>query len=99
MYFRLFSVIAVVLTINFALLPAAEAKGLSGSRATVHGTTDWFGAAMSWMADLLHPGHSGSVTGMNHQSAASGSGTGTAGGMKVNTGSCIDPMGTPHCTQ
>jgi len=96
--FRLVSVVAVVFVLTFALLPTAEARGLSGSRATVHSTTDWFGAAMAWMADLLNLGHSG-ATGLQHQSSAVSTIPGGTTQIKPNTGACIDPMGgSTHCT-
>ncbi|HZF08224.1 MAG TPA: hypothetical protein VFE33_05475 [Thermoanaerobaculia bacterium] len=96
--FRLACVVATILVVTFALLPTAEARDLSGSRPTVHGTTDWFGAAMAWMADLLNPGH-GSATGLRHQSSAVTTIPGGTTQMKPNTGACIDPMGgSTHCT-
>jgi Zn-dependent M28 family amino/carboxypeptidase len=97
--FRLVSVVAVVFVLTFALLPSAEARGLSGSRATVHNPTDWFGAAMAWMADLLNPGHGGPA-GLRHPSGASTTITVPNGSPRYspNTGACIDPMGgSTHC--
>jgi len=97
--FRFVAVVAVTLVITFALLPTAEARDLAGSRASVHNTTDWFGAALTWVANLLHPGHGGSA-GLRHQSSASGviSPPNPGGTHYVpNTGSCIDPLGG-HCT-
>jgi hypothetical protein len=92
MSYRLVCVIIIVLAVNFALLPAAEARGLSGSRATVQSTTDWFGAAMAWMSDLLSFRH---TAGLNHQSNASTVIIPPSGGPHAtpNTGSCIDPLG------
>jgi hypothetical protein len=98
MSYRLVCVIIIVLAVNFALLPAAEARGLSGSRTTVQSTTDWFGAAMAWMSSLLNTGH---TAGLHHTSNASTVIIVPPGGPRAtpNTGSCIDPLGgTGHCS-
>src|SRR5436305_12779461 len=90
--FRLAFVIATILVVTFALLPTAEARDLSGSRPTVHSTTDRFGAAMAWMADLLNLGHSGGAA-LQHESRAVTTTPGATTQTKRNTGSCIHPMG------
>jgi len=96
--FRLVAVVAFVLMVNFALLPAAEARGLSGARPAVHNTTDGFAAALAWMANLLGLGHVSRPAAPAHLSAYSVSGTGSGtGGMRTNTGPCIDPNGTTVC--
>jgi hypothetical protein len=90
-YFRLVTVIAVLLAANFVLLPAAEARGLSGSRPAVH-STSYFEAALAWMTDLLGLGHPSRPAAPTHLSSASFLGGGT-GGYVTNTGPCIDPNG------
>ena len=82
---RLACIVVVLLIISFSILPLAEARGLSGSTA-VTGATDWFSAAVSWLTELLIPGHTKHrPNGLSNQSANSS----TSGG-------CIDPMGCPR---
>jgi len=97
-YFRLVAVVAVLLAANFVLLPAAEARGLSGSRPAVQ-STNTFEAALAWMADLLGLGPASRPTASAHLSAASLTGGVLDGGIKYvpNTGPCIDPLGLNHC--
>jgi len=98
-FFRLVSVAAILLAINFTMLPTAEARGLSGSHTAVTSTTDLWSIAISWLVNLLPGGHTGNGSGLTHRSSASGtSGTGTSTTpvYRVNTGSCIDPNG--RCT-
>jgi hypothetical protein len=96
-FFRFVSVAAVVLAINVAMLPTAEARGLSGSHTAVTSTTDLWSAAIAWLTNLLPGGNTGHAAGLNHRSSASsitGTGTGTVDTrMRPNTGSCIDPNG------
>jgi hypothetical protein len=93
-YFRLLTVAVVLFTVHFTQLPAAEAQGLAGTRAGVHSSTDWFGTALAWMADLFAGGHTGHSTTLRHLTSRDLS----AGGYKINTGSCIDPNGVSGCT-
>ena len=97
-FFRLVSVAAVVLAINVAMLPTAEARGLSGSRTAVTNTNDMWSSAIAWLTSLLPGGNTGHAAGLEHRTSASTTiGTGTGGTtMKPNTGSCIDPNG--RCT-
>ena len=95
-FFRLVSVAAILLAINFTMLPTAEARGLSGSHTAVTSTTDLWSIAISWLVNLLPGGHTGHGAGLTHRaSAVEVTGTGT-GGMRTNTGPCIDPNGL-HC--
>jgi len=98
-YFRLVAVIAVLLAANFVLLPAAEARGLSGSRPAVE-STNYFEAALAWMTDLLGLGHASRPAAPAHLSAASLTGGTGGGGVKYvpNTGPCIDPNGNYGCS-
>src|SRR5262249_14237552 len=80
-FFRLVAVVTMLLAVNFVLLPTAEARSLSGSRPAVHNTTDWFDAALAWMADLLGLGHATRPAAPAHLSGASSTG-GTTGGIK-----------------
>lgn len=96
-YSRLVCVAALLLAINFATLPTAEARSLAGSHTAVTGTHDLWSAATAWLASLLP----GSTTGrpLNHLSSATTS-TGTpSGGYRTNTGPCIDPLGGNRCQQ
>jgi hypothetical protein len=96
-FFRLVSVAAILLAINFIMLPTAEARGLSGSHTAVTSTTDLWSAAITWLTNLLPGGNTGHAAGLNHRSSAS-SITGTVDTrMRPNTGSCIDPLGG-HCS-
>jgi hypothetical protein len=98
-YRRLIYVVAMLLLVSFAILPTAEARDLSGSRATVSSTSDWWGAAVAWVTELLNIGHTSNSKGLTHRSAASLGGTTTySGGYQPNTGSCIDPNGTSYCS-
>ena len=91
---RLIPVVAALLLVSFAILPAAAARGLSGSRATVNSTTDWWGTAVAWLTELIDIGHTTSSKGLTHQSGASLSATTLdTGGYRANTGPCIDPNG------
>jgi hypothetical protein len=96
-YFRLVSVAAVVLAINVATFPVAEARTLSGSHKTANSTSDLWSATVTWLAGLLPNGH----TGLRPAASATAiGGEGTSGGRsQPNTGSCIDPMGVTHCSQ
>ena len=98
-FFRFVSVAAVVLAINVAMLPTAEARGLSGSRTAVTNTNDMWSSAIAWLTSLLPGGNTGHGAGLEHRSSASTTiiGTGTGGTrMQPNTGACIDPNG--RCT-
>ena len=94
--FRLVSVAAVVLAINVATFPAAEARTLSGSgsHTTANRTSDLWSTALTWLTGLLPGGHAG-LRPMTNATTMIGTGTGT-GTSRPNTGSCIDPMGG-HC--
>jgi len=93
-YFRLVSVAAVVLAINVATFPAAEARTLSGSRTTANHTTDLWSASIAWLTGLLPGSHAG-LRPAASATTTIGGGT-TTGGSRPNTGSCIDPLGG-HC--
>jgi hypothetical protein len=93
-YFRLISVAAVVLAINVATFPAAEARALSGSHATINRTSDLWGATVAWLTGLLPSGHTSLRPAARATTTIGGTSTGTS---RPNTGSCIDPMGG-HCT-
>jgi len=86
-YLRLVGVVTVMLVTGLTVLPAAEARELSGSRFAVTSTTEVMSAALGWMADLLGLGHKG----LSHQASMSIGGPG--GGYHTNTGPCIDPNG------
>jgi hypothetical protein len=92
-YFRLISVVAVVLAINIATFPVAEARTLSGSHTAINRTTDLWSATVTWLTGLLPTGHTGLRPAAN-ATTIGGTNTGTA---RPNTGSCIDPMGVNHC--
>jgi hypothetical protein len=100
-YFRFACAVAILFVAWSMMLPTAEARTLSGSRTTVTSSTDWFSAAVAWLADLLsfgQTGHQSNSTGLTHAAAAANgpttkSGTGGTG----DTGVCIDPMGTGIC--
>ena len=89
-YFRLVSVAAVVLAINVATFPTAEARTFAGSHGTPNRTTDLWSATVTWLAGLLPSGHMGLSPAA---SALTGSGGTITGISHPNTGSCIDPMG------
>jgi hypothetical protein len=93
-YVRLVAVVAILLAVHFVTLPAAHARGLAGSRATVH-SADGFDAVLAWMAELLHLGHPDHTSGLSHQSSAITGGGTPVGGPRYtpNTGPCIDPNG------
>ena len=99
-FFRVASVAVLLLAISFAMIPAAEARGLSNSQRAVTSTNDLWSAALAWLSSLLPGGQAGQRAGLTHQSSASTTltGTGTGGGYTTNTGSCIDPMGGAKCT-
>jgi hypothetical protein len=94
-FFRLVSVAAVVLAINVAMLPTAEARGLSGSRTAVTNTNDMWSSAIAWLTSLLPGGNGGRAAGLDHRSSALTITPPPTGGpaMRPNTGSCIDPNG------
>ena len=95
-FFRFVSVAAMLLAITIVTLPTAEARGLSGSQRTVTNTNDLWSTAIAWLTNLLPGGNAGQGAGLTHQSSASsttGTGTTTGPTYRVNTGSCIDPMG------
>jgi hypothetical protein len=96
-FFRFVSVAAMLLAITFVTLPTAEARGLSGSQRAVTHTNDLWSTALSWLANLLPGGNAGQGAGLTHQSSAATTDTTTTSGYRLNTGSCIDPMGG-HCT-
>ncbi len=93
-YFRLISVAAVVLAINVATFPVAEARTLSGSHTAPTRTSDLWSATITWLTGLLPTGHTGLRPAANATTSGGGTNTGTA---RPNTGSCIDPMGVNHC--
>jgi hypothetical protein len=94
-YFRLVSVAAVVVAMNVATFPAAEARPLSGSHTTANHTSDLWSATVTWLTGLL-PGHAGLRPAARATTSIGGTNTGTA---QPNTGSCIDPMGgSTHCS-
>jgi hypothetical protein len=97
-FFRFVSVAAVVLAINVAMLPTAEARGLSGSRTAVTSTNDMWSTAIAWLTSLLPGGNTGHGAGLDHRSSASTIATPPPSGprMSPNTGACIDPNG--RCT-
>jgi hypothetical protein len=92
-YFRLVAVAAVLFAVHFVMLPAADARGLSGSRATVRSGPDGFDAVLAWMANLLPGRHTGHSANLEHVTSRDLSG----GVYRVNTGSCLDPNGIPRC--
>jgi hypothetical protein len=94
--FRLIAVAAVVLAINVATFPSAEARTLAGSHTTANHTTDFWSASISWLTGLLPGSHAGLHHAANATTAIGGTSTGTS---HPNTGSCIDPMGgITHCS-
>lgn len=93
-YFRLISVVAVVLAINVTTFPVAEARALSGSHTAVSRTTDLWSATVTWLTGLLPNGNTGLRPAANATTLGGGTSTGTA---RPNTGSCIDPLGSTHC--
>jgi hypothetical protein len=93
-YFRLVCVVALLLALNFAMLPTAEARSLTGSRTAVTGPQDLWSSAIAWLAQLL-PGGAGRS--MNHVSNATTTGGRTGGGYQTQTGPCIDPLGHSSC--
>jgi hypothetical protein len=95
--FRLIAVAAVVLAINVATFPSAEARTLAGSHATANHTTDFWSASISWLTGLLPGSHAGLHPAAN-ATTTTGGGTPTGGHSHPNTGSCIDPMGVSHCS-
>jgi hypothetical protein len=94
-YFRLVCVVALLLALNFVLLPTAEARSLAGSRTTVTGTHDLWSTAIAFLTQLL-PGFAAGRP-LGHVSSAATGGTGTGGGYRTNTGPCIDPLGHGIC--
>jgi hypothetical protein len=90
-FLRLVSVAAVALAINFAMLPTAEARDLSGSRTALTHTSDLWSAAIAWLADLLPGAHATRTTTPSH--LVSYTITPGDGGYRTNTGPCIDPLG------
>ena len=65
-FFRLVSVVVLLLAITLTVLPTAEARGLSGSRTAVNSTNDLWSAAIAWLANLLPGGHTGQAAGLSH---------------------------------
>src|SRR5262245_53258785 len=96
-FFRFVSVAAMLLAISLMILPTAEARGFSGSQKAVTHTNDLWSTAIAWLTNLLPGGNSGHGAGLTHQSSATtttgGGTTSTGPTYRVNTGSCIDPMG------
>jgi hypothetical protein len=90
-YFRLVCTVALLLALNFVVLPTAEARPLAGSRATITGAHDLWSTAIAWLTRLL-PSASGRP--VRHLSSAS---IGGGGGYQTNTGPCIDPLGHSIC--
>jgi hypothetical protein len=91
---RLVCVAALLLTLNFAMLPTAEARSLTGSRTAVTSPQKLWSGAIAWLAQLL-TGTAGRT--LSHASSATGTGGRTGGGYQTQTGPCIDPMGRPLC--
>jgi hypothetical protein len=94
--FRLICVVAVLVALC-STIPSAEARTLNGSRTTAN-HTDIYSAAIAWLTQLgILPS---SQTGLNHRASATSTTDGTmSGGLsRPNTGACIDPLGSPHCS-
>jgi hypothetical protein len=79
-YLRLAFVVALLLALNFAILPTAEARSLSGSRTAATGTQDLWSAALAWVRNLL-PGDSGRS--VRHVSSATTTGGRIGGGYQT----------------
>ncbi len=93
-FFRLVCVAALLLALNFVMLPTAEARSLTGSRTAVAGPQSLWSGAIAWLAQLL-PGTASRT--LSHTSSATETGGRTGGGYQTQTGPCIDPLGRNVC--
>jgi hypothetical protein len=84
--FRFISRVVVVsvfaLSLNFVVVPAAEARPQGSGKAVPSATRSWTEQAMEWLNRILTKELKGSKQNLKR--------------MKANDGGCIDPMGSPR---